>query len=353
MQRKIAADQRRFQEMLDNKLADSIHPALAISVLQIIISNDEWINRITDVKNISADFIRFNEMARYKIITIIASIHLNDKELGNVVINDEYLKGLARRTYDALFVSDFNNLEGTSLFMSNPYISNLLNMIDMIMPEANSNNVYARILTNIFESIKSVFILFDYKCYNQAMSVFRQALEHFITLKALDLNQQALESYINHQMVTVADVLHEMSAEDLDKYIKDNNLTYNTYKSYMNYGWLDAIPAFVKAKEEKPRIKYSIKTIADITGQQEFYEAMDFASNYVHPNFIIVDVNWDMVITEVLDGCYQMVSWGLEKNIANGNSLIRCDVDFVKLYNDIMKEAILNTSKDKYCFNIK
>lgn len=344
-ERKIAAEQRNFTDLLEKKLENFIAPELAFEVLEDFYKNNLMIEIISKNKGIDADFFRYNEMVQLNVLIVIASINQNLKYLGIESSKENILK----RLYDAVITANMEFLDDSTIFMSNPIISNISHIVNVIKKELNeTNHLYNVMLNNILDSIYSLLILFDKKCYTQAMSVFRQALEHFITLKALDMNPGAIESYLEHQAITAKEVLGELSPEELDQYIKDNNLTYNTYKSYMNYGWLDYVDSYVKAKEEKPKLKYGIKVITDVTGQQEFYEAMDFASNYVHPNFIFVNVDWDMVIKEVLDGIYQMLDWVCMWFVKNNKSIDSYDV-----YERIKKEAYDIIKLENYTFNIR
>lgn len=348
-EKKFIADQEHFKAMLDTKLSNLIDPEKAIGAMKLFYQNHEAVSMISAAKRMSEDFFRYNEMVQLNILLVAASINL-DLEYNGVKATKE---DLAKALSTGMLVANLDVLEDTSVFVSNPIISNVINTIQIVKEKNIDNPFYEKMLINILDSLQSVITLFDKKCFTQGMSVFRQALEHFITLKALDMNPNAMESYLEHQRITAADVLGEMTPEDLDNYIKENNLTYNTYKSYMNYGWLDEVEAYRKAKEEKPKLKYGIKVITDVTGQQEFYEAMDFASNYVHPNFIFVSVDWDLVISEVLDGIYQMLDWILEYLKSNGISLDKDGFDYSNVYIEIKNHAHKSLENGNYKFNIR
>lgn len=345
IEKKLAADQRNFTILFEKKLKDYISPKLAFEILDEFYKNDELVSLITKIKGYDIDFFRYNEMIHLNILIVISAINQNLIALNIIPTKEEILK----RLFDGVLTANLEFLDDSTVFMSNPIISNITNTIKYIKDDIKeSNHLYNVMLNNILDSLSSLLVLFDRKCFTQAMSVFRQALEHFITLKALDMNPNAIDSYLRHQAITAKEVLGDLSAEELDEYIKENNLTYNTYKSYMNYGWLDSVEAYRKAKEEKPKLKYGIKVITDVTGQQEFYEAMDFASNYVHPNFIFVNVNWDMVIKEVLDGIYQMLDWVLDWLRRAGKQVECFDV-----YLRIKKEAYDIIGLENYTFNIR
>lgn len=348
LSKKIKADQEYFNKLIVDKISEYITPDIAVSTLINFLNDDESVLKLANIKNINPDFIKYNEMVHLKIVSVITAIYLNDlQEYNEFRITNE-------RLLDALIISDFNILESSTIFLSNPVISNVISAIYASKEGfKDTEGFYNKMINNIVDSLKGVIELFNEKMYMQAMFLFRQALEHFITLKALDMNKNAMESYMYHQRITAAEVLGEFSQDDLDKFIVDNNLTYNTYKSYMNYGWLDSVEAFAQAKKEKPKLKYSIKTIAEITGQQEFYEAMDFASNYVHPNFIFVNVNWNMVLIEVLDGIYQILDWILELSIKEGKPCYlygENSIELYKKYKEYAKELFKN---ENYNFNIK
>ena len=98
-------------------------------------------------------------------------------------------------------------------------------------------------------------------------------------------------------------------------------------------------------KDSNPKIKYSIKTTAEISDSMEFYDAMNFASNYVHSNFVFVDINWNIVISEVLDGTYQILDWLLFMYLdLDKKSFVINDIDYMELYRN-EKDRILNVIK--------
>lgn len=348
-----------FEDKFNYEFGDEISKDVINNTFMAFYSNEEYINILSKVKNISEDFIKYSKIFRYKLMYVIASNHLFNLNDINATFKENdptYYYILAQQSLSALLNEDFNKLEVSSLFLANPAINNITSILRIINNNIKDrqDDIISLELKHIIDSLYSMIILINNKCYPQAMSVFRQALEQYITVVALFDNPNALPSFLNHQAITIKDATKSLTAEELAKYIEDNNLTYNNYKSYMNYGWLDEVKAFRDLKEKKPNTKYSIKTVAMISNSMSFYDAMDFASNYVHSNFVFLNLNWDLVIKEVLDGVYQILDWLIDiyKNI-NKDFLIIEGYNYELLYNSIKERALRVISDDEYKFNIR
>ena len=358
--RKLFAEGEYYNKLITRNLDKDIDMNLISRITNEILCNKDYVYSISKARNVNPDFITLSEMFRIKLLSVIGSCYKFDlAENPNLIINDNYIKCLSDETYRGLLIANYIDLLGSTSFNSNPaialplFILNLLKEREMdIKGDLIKKDVYRREISELISSIEAMFTLFNNKCFPQAMSVFRQALEIFITIRTLDLFPESLESFIKHQAVTIDDALETMGKKKLDEYITSNNLTYNNYKSYLNYGWLDSIEKFRKMKEGNPRIKYSIKTTAEISDSMEFYDAMNFASNYVHSNFVFVDINWDVVLSEVLDGVYQIIDWLIEHSITyNKDVLVLNGLDYSKLYKT-QKDRILKViKKDNYKFD--
>lgn len=356
--RKFNAENNYYIGLLNKKIGDVINPILVNNVINNLYDNPNYIYQISKIKNIDKDFILLNDSFRFKIISIITASHLINLEdiNGDVIETDKkYIDKLTNDTYKGLLIADLDNLDGSSIFLSNPIISNILCIINIIKKELNDlSNPWVLEIRNIIESIESMFILFDKSCFSQAMSVFRQALEQYITIKCLAMYPNALSSFLSHQDITIKDAIKTLSKEELDEYIKNNNLNYNNYKSYLNYGWLDEIEEFRILKKEKPNTKYSIKTVSIISDSLDFYDAMDFASNYVHSNFVFVKLNWNMVLSEVIDGIYQIIDWLINNdNLSLEFNFIINGFNFIELYNEIKNRALDLIKNEDFDYNIK
>ena len=351
--RKLFAEGEYYNKLITRNLDKDIDMNLISRITNEILCNKDYVYSISKARNVNPDFITLSEMFRIKLLSVIGSCYKFDlAENPDLIINDNYIKCLSDETYRGLLIANYIDLLGSTSFNSNPaialplFILNLLKESGMdIKGDLIKKDVYRREISELISSIEAMFTLFNNKCFPQAMSVFRQALEIFITIRTLDLFPESLESFIKHQAVTIDDALETMGKKKLDEYITSNNLTYNNYKSYLNYGWLDSIEKFRKMKEGNPRIKYSIKTTAEISDSMEFYDAMNFASNYVHSNFVFVDINWDVVLSEVLDGVYQIIDWLIEHSITyNKDVLVLNGLDYSKLYKT-QKDRILKVIK--------
>ncbi len=358
--RKLLAEGEYYNKLITRNLDEDIDMNLATRISNEILHNKDYVYSISRARNINPDFILFSELFKIKLLSVINSCYKFDlRENQNLIIDDNYIKRLSDETYRGLLIANYVDVLGSTSFSSNPAIALPLFILDILkgiemneIGDLLKRDVYKREISELISSLEAVFTLFNNKCYPQAMSVFRQALEIFITLRTLDLFPESLASFINHQAVTIEDALETMGKKKLDEYISSNGLTYNNYKSYLNYGWLDAIDKFREMKKENPRIKYSIKTTAEISDSMEFYDAMNFASNYVHSNFVFVDIDWDVVISEVVDGVYQMIDWLINCLLSfNKDILLLNELDYSDLYKN-EKERILNViKKDNYKFD--
>lgn len=354
--RKKIEEDNYFNKKLDSKFKDKINNEVFSDVLNKFYEREDIIKSISKYKNVDENFIKYNNMFKYKLMHVLVANHVfNENDIHEDVFpkSKEYQDKLINNLYEGILNENLNDLEICSLFLSNPAISNILSILDIIDEniKKNPNDFYNLEFKHIIDSLKSMIILFNYKCFPQAMSVFRQALEQYITLVALEQNKNAIESFLNHQAITIKDATKKLSKEELDEYIVNNNLTYNTYKSYMNYGWLDSIKKFRELKEKKPNTKYSIKTVAQIANVMNFYDAMDFASNYVHSNFVFLDVDWNMVLKEVLDGVYEIVEWCVNsyKKLYKDIFIIN-DFDYFELFKKIEERTLRIIKDDNYCF---
>lgn len=355
--KKIVAESKYYDKIISMKMNNDFDMEFAVSVSRRFLENKDIVYSLAEAKELDIDFILYSDVFKIKLLqAIISSKKFND-ELEINLNGDEYLDFIVLESYRLLLTMNFYDNGICSAFLSNKVISLANFMLELLkekiplsIDDALERDVYTFEIRDLIDSMTSVFQLFDRKCHSQAMSVFRQALEIFITIKTLNMYKEALPSFINHQAITIEDALEHLSKKDLDLYITNNNLTYNNYKSYLNYGWLDSIEVFRKMKEENPKIKYSIKTVAQISDSMEFYDAMNFASNYVHSNFVFVDINWDIVISEVMDGCFQMIDFMIEL-IKDKSLLIVNGIDYLKLYQK-EKDGILKViNKDNYIFD--
>lgn len=355
--KKIIAENKYFDKILGQKIGNDFDNKFVVMVSKRFLSNKHFVYSLSNARGLELDFILYSDIFKLKLLQAILSATNYSKALDVKKSEEDYIKLILDETYKILLVVDFDNDIISGKFLSNKIISLSIFMLKLLKDKTYESiidpiekDVYKSEISDLIDSMISVFVLFNSKCYSQAMSVFRQALEIFITIKTLNMYKSSLQSFIEHQAITIDDALEHLSKHDLDKYIKDHNLTYNNYKSYLNYGWLDQIDVFQKRKEENPKIKYSIKTVSEISESIEFYDAMNFASNYVHSNFVFVNINWNIVISEVVDGCFQMIDWMIEL-IKNKDSLIVNGINYLNLYN-IEKENILKIiKKDEYIFD--
>ncbi|MGM9971499.1 MAG: DUF5677 domain-containing protein [Anaeroplasmataceae bacterium] len=354
----IEQEEKYINSKLDYEFSNTVGKEIVAITLKNFYLNTELVNNLCKIKGVSYEFILYNKLFKYKLMFVIISTHLfNLSDINETVYEKDlnYQNKLLMDVYYNLLNEDFTKLEISSLFLSNPAISNICSMLRIIYDNIKlDNDVISLQIKSIIESINAMVILLNNKCFSQAMSVFRQALEQYITVVALESNLNALPSFVDHQSITIKDATKSLTKEELDKYISDNNLTYNTYKSYMNYGWLDEVEAFKKLREAKPNTKYSIKTVALITDSMSFYDAMDFASNYVHSNFLFLNVNWDMVISEVLDGIYEIIDWIINIYTKRNNKLFIINgFDYLNLYKSLKEKSLRVISDEEYKFNIK
>ena len=358
--KKNMAEEEYYDVLIKKYIGSDINFPLCATITKMFIENPNYVLSLAKARSLNPDFITLSDAFKIRIMSVIVATYRFDmNENPNLIVDDTYLKRLLEEVYRGLLCADFYDMAGNSIFLSNPAISMTMHIFAILREKGMESitdpvkrDVYTREIDNLIDSMTTVFSLFDKKCFPQAMSVFRQALEIFITIRTLDMFPESLSSFVEHQRVTIEDALETMGKKGLDDYIKSHDLTYNNYKSYLNYGWLDSIPLFQEMKKDNPKIKYSIKTTAEISSSMEFYDAMNFASNYVHSNFVFVNINWDIVISEVLDGAYQIIDWLIEKSAITNQDILNINgIDYKKLYYK-EKERILNVIKnDSYSFN--
>jgi len=357
--KKVIADAEYYDALIKRYIGGGIDVALCAKISQMFIENPNYVLSLAHARNLNPDFITLSDAFKLKLMSVITATYRFDLfENPNLVVNDEYLTKLLNEVYRGLLCADFYDMGGSSLFLSNPAISMAMHLFAILrekgmetIEDPLKRDVYTREIDNLIDSMTTVFSLFNKKCFPQAMSVFRQALEIFITIRTIDMYPESLQSFVEHQGVTIEDALETMGKKRLDEYIVSHNLTYNNYKSYLNYGWLDSIKRFTDMKKENPRVKYSIKTTAEISDSMEFYDAMNFASNYVHSNFVFVDIKWDIVISEVLDGTYQIIDWLIERSINVNPDLLKInDIDYKDLYYNEKDRVLKVIEDDSYKF---
>lgn len=349
IERKILSDEKYFNNLYEKKFNGLASPQFVNNVYNRFLTHTDYIVNISKIKNIDMDIIVLNDTFRLKIVNTIISCHLfNLEDIKATIVESDinYIDKLCSDVYSNLLISNLTDLELDSIFLSNPLVCDILFMTSFLKEHIKKINEtpWNMEIKNILDSFESMLILISKSCFSQAMSVFRQAVEQYMILKCLDIYPEAKESFLEHQKITIKDATGILSEEELDDYIKENKLTYNNYKSYLNYGWLDSIEKFRKMKEENPRTKYSIKTVSVVADIPDFYEAMDFASNYVHSNFVFVKMDWNLVISQIIDGIFEMLDLFIDE--FEGLSFIINGYDFKKLYIDI-KERGLDIIKDE------
>lgn len=289
IERKILSDEKYYKNLYEKKFEGLVSPIFVNNVYNRFLSHTNYIVDISKIKKIDMDIIILNDTFRLRVVNTIISCHLfNLEDIHSTIVETDvnYIDKLCEDVYNNLVISNLDDLELNSVFLSNPLVCDILFMTSFLKSHINKNDEtpWNLEIKNILDSFESMLILISKSCFSQAMSVFRQAVEQYMILKCLNIYPQAKESFLKHQEITIKDATGNLSEEELDSYIKENNLTYNNYKSYLNYGWLDSVEKFRKMKEENPRVKYSIKTVSIVADIPQFYEAMDFASNYVHSN---------------------------------------------------------------------
>ncbi len=355
--KKIMAESKYYDKIISLKMKDGFDAKFIVYISKRFLEDKDILYSISKAKALDIDFILYSDVFKLKLAQAITSAKKFNDEIDNNLKDEEYITFITYESYKTLLTMNFYDNFIFSSFLTNKIISLVNFMLELLkekiplsINDKLERDVYTKEIEDLIDSMTSVFNLFDRGCHSQAMSVFRQALEIFITIKTLNMYKAALPSFIDHQAITIEDALEHLSKKDLDLYITNNNLTYNNYKSYLNYGWLDSIELFKKMKEENPKIKYSIKTVAQISDSMEFYDAMNFASNYVHSNFVFVDINWDIVISEVLDGTIQMIDFMIGL-IEDKNLLIVNGIDYLKLYLEEKERIIKVINKEGYVFN--
>jgi hypothetical protein len=116
---------------------------------------------------------------------------------------------------------------------------------------------------------------------------------------------------------------------------------------YIDYGWLDSIEEF---KTDKSKKMYRVKSMAKLIGLSEYYEWYANWSNYVHSNFLLLDIDWNHMVniavyqmSNLLLGMLDMYMWltGYDFNYKSID-LNKYLQDMLKVYIEVEKVTIGN-----------
>ncbi len=164
-------------------------------------------------------------------------------------------------------------------------------------------------------SLISTLVLLSRHAYSQGFITLRTFIEQVIIITTLAKHPEALEAFEVHNKLKINEEL-KVNVKSVDKYLEAHgiNPTNMTLRSkYIDYGWLDSINEFQSDQSKK---MYRVKTMAKIVGLDEYYEWYANWSNYVHSNFLLLDIDWNRLvnigmsqISTILIGMVDMYSW--------------------------------------------
>ncbi len=176
-------------------------------------------------------------------------------------------------------------------------------------------------------SLISTLVLFSRNAFSQGFITLRTFIEQVIIITTLAKHPEALEAFELHNKLKINEEL-KIEVKKVDKYLESKgiNPTNMTLRSkYIDYGWLDSIKEFESDGSKK---MYRVKSMAKLVGLEEYYEWYADWSNYVHSNFLLLDINWNKLVnigitqlSTILIGVVDMYSWlcGYDFNYKNIN----------------------------------
>jgi hypothetical protein len=293
-------------------------------------------------------------------------VNIKEEEIPNLINNEQFLHAIAiESVMQIVSMSESYEELRYNHFTYNPLVASLYSIskilierIDSKVDEANmlmlhqNNELFKLIsiyLKEAMNSLNSTILLLSHGAYSQGLGTLRTLIEQVIIISTLANHPECLATFKIHNELKVNEEFKK-NLKEIDKYLesKDINPTNMTLRSkYIDYGWLDSIEEF---KTDKSKKMYRVKSMAKLIGLSEYYEWYANWSNYVHSNFLLLDIDWNHMVniavyqmSNLLLGMLDMYMWltGYDFNYKSID-LNKYLQDMLKVYIEVEKVTIGN-----------
>ncbi len=291
-------------------------------------------------------------------------VNIKEEEIPNLINNEQFLHAVAiESVMQIVSMSESYEELRYNHFTYNPLVASLYSIskilierIDSKVDEANmlmlhqNNELFKLIsiyLKEAMNSLNSTILLLSHGAYSQGLGTLRTLIEQVIIISTLANHPECLAAFKIHNELKVNEEFKK-NLKEIDKYLesKDINPSNMTLRSkYIDYGWLDSIEEF---KTDKSKKMYRVKSMAKLIGLSEYYEWYANWSNYVHSNFLLLDIEWNHMVniavyqmSNLLLGMLDMYMWltGYDFNYKSID-LNKYLQDMLKVYIEVEKVTI-------------
>lgn len=291
-------------------------------------------------------------------------VNIKEEEIPNLINNEQFLHAVAiESVMQIVSMSESYEELRYNHFTYNPLVASLYSIskilierIDSKVDEANmlmlhqNNELFKLIsiyLKEAMNSLNSTILLLSHRAYSQGLGTLRTLIEQVIIISTLANHPECLAAFKIHNELKVNEEFKK-NLKEIDKYLesKDINPSNMTLRSkYIDYGWLDSIEEF---KTDKSKKMYRVKSMAKLIGLSEYYEWYANWSNYVHSNFLLLDIDWNHMVniavyqmSNLLLGMLDMYMWltGYDFNYKSID-LNKYLQDMLKVYIEVEKVTI-------------
>lgn len=284
-------------------------------------------------------------------------VNIKEEEIPNLINNEQFLHAVAiESVMQIVSMSESYEELRYNHFTYNPLVASLYSIskilierIDSKVDEANmlmlhqNNELFKLIsiyLKEAMNSLNSTILLLSHRAYSQGLGTLRTLIEQVIIISTLANHPECLAAFKIHNELKVNEEFKK-NLKEIDKYLesKDINPSNMTLRSkYIDYGWLDSIEEF---KTDKSKKMYRVKSMAKLIGLSEYYEWYANWSNYVHSNFLLLDIDWNHMVniavyqmSNLLLGMLDMYMW------LTGYDFNYKSIDLNKYLQDMLKAYI-------------
>ncbi|MCR5786584.1 MAG: DUF5677 domain-containing protein [Acholeplasmatales bacterium] len=309
------------EQKLNRALGDIPNIDLIIKVRDIILKSKQYSEMI--FKAIGLRFFQDDYMASILITGSIIEnyrfsiVNIKEEKIPTLINSDNFVNSLVvesvmqvlamSESYDSYIYNHFsyNPVVATSFSIA----EHIIKRIDSGIDKENMDNLHGTdkpffliptYLRDAMNSLTSTIILLTHGAYTQAFGTLRTLIEQVIIISTIAHYPEALEKFEYHIHLKHVEEL-EKNKKEVDKYLESQDIlpTNMTLRSkYVDYGWLDSIEDF---KTDKSKKMYRVKTMAKLIGMDEQYEWYADWSNYVHSNFLTMEIDWNYKVNEAVN----------------------------------------------------
>ncbi len=323
------------EQKLQRALGDFENYELILKVRDRILANDEAREKV--IGSVGKSFFEDDYMAAILLTGSIienyrfTTFNLSEEEKNKLIENENYLNSLMiesvmqivtmSESYEALTYNHFTyNPQVAACYSIAKIIIDRIDqkLDDESMLKLHQSDLYGLIsiyLKEAMNSLISTILLLSHGAYSQGLGTLRTLIEQVIIISTLANHPESLEAFKLHNELKVNEEF-KTNKKEIDKYLlsKEINPDNMTLRSkYIDYGWLDSIEEF---KTDKSKKMYRVKSMAKLIGLDEYYEWYANWSNYVHSNFLLLNIDWNHMLNiavyqmlNLLSGMVNMYTW--------------------------------------------